>query len=316
MSIDQLMGKKQLVAHNRTRSLFLLALLTVVANTGCARLPYSFGTSDRYHTSQELAAITDRQIERGKPQPVIDTLGWIWGIPSKIMLFDRRIENHNIDNRTESAVATYLQQNDLGTVKVRVNQYHPGDDWRRLAANKAVGPGWRYTLGTLSVLGETLVPGRVFGGDHYNPFTNTIHLYSNVPAVALHEAGHARDFAERKWKGTYAAAYLLPIAPLYHESKATNEALGYIATTGTVDDQKEAVHILYPAYGSYVGNAISGAVPLGYAAGIIGGHVAGRVKGRMIGQQHESEHQIMQAAANGDSIEGTVKPAVAEVLKQ
>ena len=291
MSIDQLMSKKQLVAHNRTRSLFLLALLTVVANTGCARLPYSFGTSDRYHTSQELAAITDRQIERGKPQPVIDTLGWIWGIPSKIMLFDRRIENHNIDNRTESAVATYLQQNDLGTVKVRVNQYHPGDDWKRLAANKAVGPGWRYTLGTLSVLGETLVPGRVFGGDHYNPFTNTIHLYSNVPAVALHEAGHARDFAERKWKGTYAAAYLLPIAPLYHESKATNEALGYIATTGTVDDQKEAVHILYPAYGSYVGNAISGAVPLGYAAGIIGGHVAGRVKGRMIGQQHESEHQ-------------------------
>ena len=49
--------------------------------------------------------------------------------------------------------------------------------WRRLVANKSVGWGWRYTLGTTLWLGETVFPGRLIGGDHYNPFTNTVNRY-------------------------------------------------------------------------------------------------------------------------------------------
>ncbi|HQX53217.1 MAG TPA: hypothetical protein PLY87_18305 [Planctomycetaceae bacterium] len=245
---------------------------------GCAATSYSYGFADDYLTSQELQARTQTQIERGKPNAVIDSMGWVWGIPGKITLFDRRVENHRIDQRTENEIAAYLNDNELSTVKVRLNQYHPTDDWGRLVANKSVGAGWRYTIGTLSVLGETVFPGRVFGSDHFNPFTNTIHIYSNIPAIALHEAGHSKDFAQRKWKGTYAATYALPFVPLYQEAIATNDALGYVKENRDLAAQREACEILYPAYGTYVGSAISGQVAYGYLFGVIGGHAAGRWK--------------------------------------
>ena len=258
--------------------LLFLLLVPLSIPAGCASTTYYFGTADSYYTSPELTARTNPQIERGRPVPVLDTLGWIWGIPGKIILFDRRVENHRMDEHTEAQIASYLIDNELSSVKVRLNQYHPGDDWKRLVANKSVGAGWRYTLGSLSILGEAVFPGRVFGGDHYNPFSNTVHVYSNIPAIGFHEAGHSKDFALRKWKGTYAAAYLIPGANLYHESVATKDALSYVMATRSLPDQREAYEVLYPAYGTYVGSAFSGSVPFGYAAGVIGGHIAGRWK--------------------------------------
>ncbi len=253
---------------------------------GCVTTPYRYGSSAGYHTSDQLAAITESPIERGRPRPFIDGVGWVIGIPDKIMLWNRRIENHNISPATEQAIADYLAKNDLTTVKVRLNQYAPGSDWRRLVANKSVGWGWRYTLGTASWLGETLLPGRVVGGDHYNPFTNTVHIYSDVPAVALHEGGHAKDFARRYYKGTYAAVYLLPVTPLWYEAVATNDALSYLRAEGTLEDEQAADKVLYPAYGTYVGNALSNVAPaLGtplFVAGVLGGHLAGRVQARRI----------------------------------
>ena len=274
----------------------------VLSLPGCATTPYMTGSAKSYFTSPELAACTQTQIERGKPNKFVDSLGWVWGIPAKITLFDRRVENHRIDSQTEAAIANYLNDNELSTVKVRLNQYRPLDDWKRLAANKSVGAGWRYTFGAIIVLGETVFPGRVFGSDHYNPYTNTIHLYSNVPALALHEAGHSIDYAQRKWKGTYAAAYFLPLVPLAQEAIATNDALGYVMTNGDLEAQQEAYEILYPAYGTYVGNAISGRVPGGYFVGLIGGHIAGRWKSWNLARTYHADHDASlhsrQAAAD------------------
>ena len=273
----------------------LLAAIALCGISGCATTPYRFGAAQWYRTSPELEARTASQpIERGQPNKVLDTVGWVWGIPNKIILWDRRIENHRIGPQTEAAVADYLAKNELSSVKVRLNQYHPGDDWRRLAANDSVGAGWRYTLGALSVLGETILPGRVFGGDHFNPFTNTIHIYSDVPAVAVHEAGHSKDFAQREWKGTYAAVYLLPGVPLYHEARATNDALGYLLTESDEQTQQDAYEILYPAYGTYVGGALGGAFA-GYGtyfASVLGGHAVGRFKSGQIADGTLAESQL------------------------
>jgi len=284
------------VPHNQIRSIPSIKWICIAAVTGlltlpgCATTPYKCGSAQRYITSPELVARTQTQIERGRPNVVVDSLGWVWGIGAKLTLFDRRVENHRIDAHTEAEIAAYLQENELSTVKVRLNQYRPLDDWGRLRANKSVGAGWRYTFGAISVLGETIFPGRVFGRDHFNPFTNTIHLYSNVPAIALHEAGHSKDYAGRKWKGTYAAIYLLPIAPLSQEAIATNDALSYIMANRDLEAQQEAYEILYPAYGTYVGNAISGPVPQGYFIGLIGGHVIGRWKSWNLARNYASEN--------------------------
>jgi hypothetical protein len=91
---------------------------------------------------------------------------------------------------TEGAIRQYLAVSGLDKVKVRVNQYDPAGEWQRLRDNHSVSGPVRYTIGTLSVVGCTVLPGRVFGGDHYNPYTNSVYLYSDVPAMAVYQGGY------------------------------------------------------------------------------------------------------------------------------
>lgn len=130
----------------------------------------------------------------------------------------------------------------------------------------------------------TAFPGRFFGGDHYNPYANSINLYSDIPAIAVHEGGHTKDFSGRKWKGTYAFAYQIPFVNLYHEARASNDALGYLREHENYVLQREGYRIMHPAYGTYIGSNISQwvSVDIGYAvygAAVIGGHITGRVRG-------------------------------------
>jgi hypothetical protein len=238
---------------------------------------------DRPITAPELVTLTRRApIERGKPRKVLDAAGWVLGIPSKIILWDRRVENHRISATTEGTIAEYLADNDLEHVKVRINQYAPLEDWRRLRTNRTVGWPLRYTIGTLSVAAEAVFPGRLLGGDHYNPWTATIHLYSDVPAIAIHEGGHAKDFARREWPGLYAVAFGLPITQLYPEAIATGDALAYAEQRHDEALVAEGHRILYPAYGTYLGGAAGQVVGMTiglpiYAGAVVAGHVAGRM---------------------------------------
>lgn len=273
-------------------AIFACALVALVAS-GCAPLrPRAIGARELVLSPQ---LIDDQpQVQRGKPRKIVDAVGWVIGIPDKILLWNRRIDNHNISPRTEEVVSDYLAINGLETTRVRLNQYAPLDDWKRLVRNKRVGAPWRYTFGTVSMLYETVIPGRVFGGDHYNPYTDTMHLYSDVPAIALHEAGHAKDFARRKWKGTYAAVYILPGVPLYHESIATGDALAFAQTYTSPAEQKEAYNVLYPAYGTYAGSALGTVVPsystpLYYGA-VVGGHVWGRALSRRVSEEEPAKN--------------------------
>ena len=242
---------------------------------------------DRVNVAPELVEATqDSQIERGMRRPVIDGVGWVFGIPSKVILWDRRVENHNVSANTEESIRQYLDDNDLDHVKVRINQYAPLEDWRRLRANKTVGWGYRYTFGALSVAGEAILPGRLIGGDHYNPFTGTIHLYSDVPAIALHEGGHAKDLTRRKLPGTYAVATGLPVVSLWPEAIATGDAIAYAEQHEDPDLEREGYRILYPAYGTYVGGSMGDfvapiALPI-YAGAVVAGHAVGRIQARMV----------------------------------
>lgn len=241
----------------------------------------------RANVARELVTATrESPIERGQRRPVLDGVGWVVSIPAKIILWDHRVENHRVSAGTEEAIRRYLADNDLDHVKVRINQYAPLDDWRRLRRNTTVGWGYRATLGTLSVVGEAILPGRVIGGDHYNPFTATIHLYSDVPAIALHEGGHAKDFARRRLPGTYALVALIPFGKLWPEAIATGDALAYAAKQDDADLEREGYRILYPAYGTYFGGSIGDvAAPLAlpiYAGAVVAGHAVGRVQARLV----------------------------------
>lgn len=241
----------------------------------------------RVNVAPELVEATQgSQIERGKRRPVIDGLGWVIGIPSKIILWDRRVDNHNVSAETEEAIRQYLDDNDLDHVKVAINLYDPLDDWRRLQANKTMGWGYRYTLGALSVAGEAILPGRLIGGDHYNPYTGTIYLYGDVPAIALQKGGHAKDSARRNYPGTYALLAALPVTRLWPEAIATGDAIAYAEQQKDTDLERESYRILFPAYGTYVGGAVGRFVPPVvlpiYVAPVVAGHAVGRVEAWMV----------------------------------
>jgi hypothetical protein len=270
--------QKYLVSHHWAS--LLVATLVSLLTCGCRVLePRSIDTV-RNNIPTDLIADNEPQIERGAPRPIIDGFGWVWGIPSKIMLWNRKVENHHISGETESHLIRYLETNGLSDVKVRLNQYRPWDDWWRLTRNQSIAAPWRYTFGTVFTLGETLVPGRLFGGDHYNPYTATIHLYSDLPVIALHEGAHAKDFSNRKHPGNYAALYVLPCVPLWHERVATNDVLSYVQCQDDEELRRQAYRILYPAYGTYAGSAAGTFVPRHatplYWGGVVTGHAIGR----------------------------------------
>ena len=232
--------------------LLLVILFAMHLTMGCATVPYEKGRDIEQADTLQLGT-GESEIERGKPIKLIDYPGhYIFSLPSKLLLLNWKVDNHNISRESEEMLQQYLGDNDLHQVKVRLNQYAPGAEWRRLFQNQSVGVGWRFTLGIISLIEYTFMPGRLFGGDHYNPYTNTINLFSDDKAVLLHEGAHAKDFAKRRYKGTYSAIRLLPLVPLYQEAWATNDALGYYKEKGLNPEEKDAYKVLYPAYCTYI----------------------------------------------------------------
>lgn len=218
----------------------------------------------------------ESQIEIGRPVKWVDGFGnHFFSLPAKLILLNWKVDNHEIGEQTEEAIADYLATNGLCNVKVRLNQYAVGGEWSRLFRNKGVAAGWRYTLGILTVSMYTIFPERLLagfpfigGGDHYNPYTNTISLYSDVPAIALHEGGHAKDFAgksNRHWKGGYAALRLLPLVPLWQEGVASSDALSLLRSEGAARKERDAYPMLWGAYGTYVVGEVGRWTPLGPA---------------------------------------------------
>jgi len=261
-------------------------VFVLLGTMGCATAPYQYGGN--YYTCNRPAEIAETRIERGVKRPILDGIGWLFGIPGKIILLNSRIANHNVSPETETELRLYLVANDLDEVKVRLNQYDPLGEWERLRQNTSVGWPIRYTFGTLSVVGYTLLPGRLIGVDDYNPFTNTIHIYSDVPAVALYEGGRAKDYAQRKYKGCYALAEAIPVLPMFwHEARAANDAVSYIQENGNTQEVKEAYRIVCPLYAvrSCPGVSVNG-VPAALPA-LVAGHAAGQAKAYSIAKNAE-----------------------------
>jgi hypothetical protein len=250
-------------------------------NGGCASGPYQFGRgweNTPCATGSPPDAASQLKIAEGTPNKFVDGAGWVIGIPGKLLLWDRRVNNHCVTPETTAAVAQYLERNQIKDACLRINQYAPGEEWLRLTTNREVGAGWRYTLGTLSLVGYTLLPGRLFGGDHYNPYTNSVYIYSDVPALTLESAAYAKDVHGREYPGTYAAVNQLPVLSLWHETVNTQDALAYLQATGNQEQQAEGIKILYPYYGSQMGGAVASVVGAGFlftAGGAIVGHLSG-----------------------------------------
>jgi hypothetical protein len=282
------------------RFLRFAALLPLALLAGCATVPYHYGT-DRENVAFQPSRPVESRIARGRPVPFLDGAGhYFVSLPTKVILLNWQVDNHRISAETEALLSNYLDANQLTGVKVRLNQYAPGGEWRRLFKNPEMPGFFKYTVGLFSTSIYTILPDRLFagllGGDNYNPYTNTINLYSDNPAVALHEAAHAKDFAakSRGFRGWYAFMRLLPLMPLWQEARATGDTVGYTIEEKMPEDRKESYKVLYPAYATYiVGEGLTW-VPLdlwaSYAiqmAVAIPGHITGRIKAALVEDEEE-----------------------------
>lgn len=237
--------------------------LAVALLSGCATVPY-------------VGQGPHPQIERGQPIPPVDAIGNVLSLPYKLLLLNWKVDNHHISPATEQVLVSYLNRRpeEMGDLKIRLNQWAPFDELERLLSNKRVAWPYRLLIGLpVTLVFEILLPGRLLGGDHYNPYTHTIHLYSDLPPLAIHEAGHAYDFAKQRLPGTYALLRFLPFVELTQEIKATDEAIGYFTETGDRANELNSYKILYPALTTYAGRYFI--FPYGLAVVAIG-HLAGR----------------------------------------
>jgi hypothetical protein len=237
-------------------------LLIIFINCYSTEKKYTYGKPLSIQPELEFSE-SDPQFESGEPYAVIDWIGWFLGFLPKLILFNTKLENHNISEKTKDYLKLYIEENNLKDVKVRFNQYAPFSDFGRLWRSKKVNPILKWTFGFLTWIQLTIFPERVFagfpfigGGDHYNPYTNTINVYSDHVGVVVHEGGHAKDFSMREYKSWYSFWRGVPILgsflSLYQEARATDDAIRYFHHKCDLIAEVEGYKILIPAFGTYV----------------------------------------------------------------
>ena len=265
-----------------------IVALPVFLVSGCAATPYQFG---RFHPQEPAGvALTPIEIDYGQPHKVLDKIAWVVGTPARILTLNKKTNNHDISPETVETLKTYLEENDITDVYVAVNDYDPKGQWKRLRENDRMAPFWKYSMGTATWLGYTIFPNRVFGGDRYNPYTNSLNLSSDVPALVLSEAAYAKDIHSRRHPGAYAAFVNdLPVLTLFRHARATSDVLGYARTKGDWKTEEQGYHVLYPQMGEATVGTAGPLVPtIGPFLGL-GGAVAGHVAGRTVAYVQKSK---------------------------
>lgn len=265
------------------RSIGLLGFLL----SGCASAPEIYHPTEWLYAEDQIS-LPDAppQIERGRDIPILDGLNhYVLSLPVKLLLLNWQLQDHELPDRHRRILEHYLQLNQLHSVKVRHNEWDPGGEWRRMWSNDQVGVGYRATLGMISWLRYSLFPDRVFGGlpipfvgggDHFNPFSNTINVFSSDLGVLLHEAGHAKDYVRHRAKGTsFVLLRLLPGIDLWQEAVASQDAIQFLYCIQEDEGELRSYETLIPAYSTYIAGYFSGGLMV--TLPIVGaGHLVGR----------------------------------------
>ncbi len=268
--------------------------LLVFVFCGCTTLPESYKPPEHHYIANQLDPGEDYvQIERGRDFWPFDALNhYLLSLPVKILLWDWQLLDHKMSDEDEALLEYYLEFNQLRSVKIRHNQWDPIGEARRLGSNHEVGWPYRYTLGALLWLRYALIPDRIFagvpligGGDHFNPFTNTINVYSSDISVLLHEAGHAKDYMQRDSKGTMALLRLVPVVDLIEEATASSDAIRFLHCFKFHEREFNAYPTLIPAYSTYIAGYFPGGLIV-TAPVVLTAHVTSRFQRRSQRHSH------------------------------
>ena len=259
----------------------IAAVLVALAAAGCVSAPEVYEPTEAYYVEQQGEEASP-QIEVGRKNVLLDGLNhYLLSLPTKIVLLNGRALDHRLELEDRTILERYLRINQMRSVKIRHNQYDPAGELRRLIGNDEVGAFYRATFGAFAWLQYTLLPDRLLAGtplgvgDHFNPYTNTIHAYSSDVTILLHEAGHAKDYLQREAKGTFSLTRALPGVDLVEEGYASGDAIRFLQCIGDRENELRAYRTLIPAYSTYVSGYVGGG-PVVQLPVVLVGHILAR----------------------------------------
>lgn len=290
------------------RSPFWIVAVLCWSTFGCAAASTNSNRVTVNPTLQDPLA--EVRFEYGAPNRFLDNMRWVVSLPGRIFTWHWEEDDLQLSAGTEEQIVAYLRETDLSDVYVRVNQYCPAGEWRRLRENTAISPGWKYSAGLLSILHYSVIPGRVFGGDEYNPYTNSLSVNSDELAMVLHEAAYAKQIHETSRPGPYAFLNDLPVLSLWRHTAGVREVVSYAREHDDWELERQTYRVVYPQMGANVAGLgdpfvpllISPLLPLGGAAA---GHVIGQTTIAMRKRQQgdvpiaeNARDEILQTAAD------------------
>jgi len=283
----------------RARTLFLLAIASMVSTSGCIQKTYRYGIAN-----QELLANlpqTPNLITIGGNHPRIDSIERTVQYPAKVFRkwfpSSKPVEDPDVLRLQAVQSATdYLDDNGLKGVNIDVREYNPREQWNRLKNNRSISPFWKYTGGTLCHVGYCVLPGRAFGMDSYYGFTNTLSINSTSPSNSLLQAGYVKKLYDQRYPGTYIAANWLPILPLLRDTSVASDVLTYARLKQEWPLEKDLLPNVYARLGGDTVSQATSLVPgLAYMpfyfrpvlSGV--GRAAGGVTGNAIAKRREKQ---------------------------
>jgi hypothetical protein len=266
-------------------------VLGLLSAGGCVPKNYLYG---KFRDADTKVPAND--IVRGTPDKTLDAMTHFVEGQQAIIPIGHAKHSRELSLETAERVSDYLQKNELDDLHIEINHYAPAEQWRRLRENNRISPLWRYTAGAMSVVGYTIFPGRVWGTNSYNPYTDSLYINSNKPLELLQESAIAKEVRSRRWPGPYAVATSLPGIAIIRHAHAAEDVVGYARAEHNWEIEKRAYRELYPhvitqgtgGVGPVVGLALNVAWWVRPIIGL-GGSALGRGIGYVMEKRRESE---------------------------
>lgn len=225
-------------------------------------------------------AVEVREITGTPGSMLASTVGRVGAVPGALLLQPQApiqfLNNPDKDKVQEIADAMHRAYGkDLDHVAVRIGGTDTADDMRRAVVNPNTTL-LQKTLFSFSLPISNMMA-NLRRGDHYNPTSDVINLYSGNPYIAAHELGHAADYniKSKGERAVYTGAglgsdrLLGPLSPLtqWKELLANKRGLEGL-DRGVADPVERDQHkrdywkILAPAYATYATSAVGGGLAL------------------------------------------------------
>lgn len=199
-----------------------------------------------------LQSVPKIQLSYGFENTFVNQARQMFTVVHKALFWNSLLSSGDISKSTVRRVTTFLQQNNLSDVQVNVNNYDPIGTAKRVFSNPKTGLISKCTFGMASSLIYTAFLSKYLGlfPDHYDFTSNTIHLYSNDPDLALLEGAKAAAYSEGGAPSIYAFKEWCPLLDLafypLHQEDQLQRATSYVCKNESPKACKRAWSVMAP----------------------------------------------------------------------